>query len=229
MFPTLLLTNNLGDTFLNQVKGGSGQLVCNFIVDSANGNGLGVRSLKGPGIAAVYMHTSSTPAGGNPNPAAGYALVKFSKGFSGYLSGTSGFVAPVSGTPINVTTGVTAGLAYVITSLGTTTADQWQLLGLPVNLVPAVGMAFIAPATVVATGTGTIEVQLATGSGVDHVEVIGDPNLTVNTTDDTGATMVLVFIGPTSSGSTIPKPVAPADGTVVGLTFVMTANPNDAV
>lgn len=43
-------------------------LDCNFIVDSTNGNGLGIRSLKGPGIAHVYMHTTATPAVGNPNP-----------------------------------------------------------------------------------------------------------------------------------------------------------------
>src|ERR1700677_2888352 len=38
-------------------------LSCNFIVDSANGNGLGLRSLKGPGIQAVYMNSASAPAG----------------------------------------------------------------------------------------------------------------------------------------------------------------------
>src|ERR1035437_5675784 len=32
---------------------------CNFIVDSTNGNGLGIRSLKGPGVAHVYMHSSA--------------------------------------------------------------------------------------------------------------------------------------------------------------------------
>src|ERR1700679_2275117 len=33
-------------------------LDCNFIVDSANGNGLGLRSLKGPGIKNVFMQSS---------------------------------------------------------------------------------------------------------------------------------------------------------------------------
>lgn len=45
-------------------------LDCNFIVDSTNGNGLGIRSLKGPAIKDVFMHTSATPAPGNPNPSA---------------------------------------------------------------------------------------------------------------------------------------------------------------
>jgi len=38
----------------------------NFVVDSTNGNGLGIRNLKGPGVANVYMQTSATPAKGNP-------------------------------------------------------------------------------------------------------------------------------------------------------------------
>src|ERR1035437_5544829 len=38
---------------------------CNFVVDSTNGNGLGIRSLKGSGVQQVFMNTSagSLPAG----------------------------------------------------------------------------------------------------------------------------------------------------------------------
>lgn len=43
---------------------------CNFVVDSTNANGLGLSSLKGPCVSSVYMHTSATPALGNPNPGA---------------------------------------------------------------------------------------------------------------------------------------------------------------
>lgn len=32
---------------------------CNFIVDSTNGNGLGIRSLKGPYVQNVFMNTSA--------------------------------------------------------------------------------------------------------------------------------------------------------------------------
>ena len=39
---------------------------CNFVVDSTNGNGLGIRNLKGPVVANVYMQTTATPAPGNP-------------------------------------------------------------------------------------------------------------------------------------------------------------------
>jgi hypothetical protein len=38
-------------------------LSCNFVVDSTNGNGLGIRSLKGPGIKSVFMLSSASFTG----------------------------------------------------------------------------------------------------------------------------------------------------------------------
>lgn len=221
--PTLNLKNQFGEVSKNWVlpAASSNQIDINFIVDSTNGNGLGIRSLKGPSSAlvkAVYMHTSATPATGNPNPASGYILVQFANNYSQYDGGYVGFVSAVSGTPINVTTGVMAGLSYIITSVGTTTATGFQSLGLPLGLTPTPGQAFVAPATATTTGTGTIEVPLATGSGVDHFEVIGDPNSTVGATG--GATLISVALGATSSSVTTFAPTAPANNTVVGMRFV---------
>src|ERR1700731_2634369 len=70
-------------------------LSCNFVVDSTNGNGLGIRSLKGSGIANVFKHTSATPCNCNygalnPNPAPGNILVVFENQFNRYLSGFNG-------------------------------------------------------------------------------------------------------------------------------------------
>lgn len=229
LYPNTVSKNQFGETINAFAVGGSSQLACNFVVDSTNGNGLGLRSLKGAGIKAVYMHTSATPAVGNPNPAVGYILVQFAAGYSGYVSGTSGFVGTVSGTPINVTTGVTAGLAYTIVSVGTTTAAQWQILGLPANVTPAVGATFIAIATTTATGTGVIEVPLATGSGISHIELIGDPNATCLPTDGSGGSLVCLCLGATNSSTTTFVAKAPADGTVIGLTFKMLSSPNQPI
>jgi len=245
MYPSLVLENQFGEVSNNFIKGGSNQINCNFIVDSTNGNGLGIRSLKstGPGVKAVYMHTSATPDPSNPNPAAGYILIEFETGYAGYVNGAYGFVSPVSGTPINVTSGVTLGLVYVIVSVGTTSAAQWQLLGLPANITPAVGVAFVAKASTTATGTGVVEVQKASGAGVTQIQVIGDPNLSVNTADGKSGTMVLVCLGNasytpagTNDSSTpplftgtpatiLPGVAAPADGTVIGLAFNMVPLP----
>src|ERR1019366_316582 len=76
----------------------------NWVVDSTNGNGLGIRSLKSNGyVRNVFMHTSATPGVNdsytNPNPAVGYALIQFKNSFKYYLGGFTGFVSPISGTP----------------------------------------------------------------------------------------------------------------------------------
>lgn len=256
-------------------------LDCNFIVDSTNGNGFGVRSLdKGGRISKVYMHTTAAFTGtshtttsitgiasgtstllvgmpvqgsgivagttiasivsssaitlsaatsssttgsityqaiGSPNPAAGYIYVILQDNYNAYISGGAGFVAPVSGTPINVTTGVTAGLAYIIVSLGTTTTAQWQKLGLPTNITPAVGVSFIAPLTTTATGTGVIEVPATAGSNIDHIEVIGNSNLmNSNGSYIQGKGNGMQFILACNKANAL---TAPADSTVIGLTF----------
>lgn len=258
-------------------------LDCNFIVDSTNGNGFGVRSLKPSGrIHRVYMNTSAAFTGtshtstsitgiasgtsslvvgmpvqgsgipalttiasivdsgsitlsaatststtgsityqavGNPNPAAGYILVQLQDNYNTYLGGYSGFSPTVSGTPINVTTGVTAGLVYVIVSLGTTTVAQWNKIGVPTNVTPAVGVSFVAPVTTTATGTGVIEVPKSTGSGIDHIESIGNPNL-MNSTGayiaGNGNGMQLILACYKNTVLT-----APTDGTVIGMNFYL--------
>jgi len=104
---------------------------CNFVVDSANGNGLGIRSLKGSGVQAVYMHTSSTPATGNPNPASGFALIQLSNNYNRYCGGFSGFISPVTGSALNINSGsaaLTVGNPYVITSVGHAAAGQASIV-----------------------------------------------------------------------------------------------------
>ena len=73
---------------------------CNFVVDPTNGNGLGIRNLKGQGVQNVFMHTSATPGKGpngllNPNPASGLIMIQFADNFTRYYGGFSGFVSPV--------------------------------------------------------------------------------------------------------------------------------------
>lgn len=176
----------------------------NFIVDSTNGNGLGIRSLKSNGfVQNVFMHTSSTPgsSGGflNPNPLAGFAVIQFKNNFNYYLGGFSGFVSPIINTTTSTTSGLTLGQAYVITVLGTTTLAEWQAIGLPLGLTPTVGQTFIA----IATGTGgshTGKVGTPSVSGVSSIEVVGDPNQTLNNSSiatNAGARIILQFLGST--------------------------------
>ena len=189
---------------------------CNFVVDSANGNGLGIRSLKGPGVANVYMHTSATPAGGNPNPASGEIVVKLQDNYSQYFGGFSGWVNPVGAS----TTSSKANVINIITVLGTATLTQWQAVGLPVGQTPAVGVSFIGSSASLIGGSAQTAIALATGAGIDHIEAVGDSNLMVG---PTGSQSGLAGIGATLYyrcylNTTL---TAPADGTVISLAFYL--------
>jgi hypothetical protein len=198
---------------------------CNFIVDSTNGNGLGIRSLKGQGVANVFMHTSSTPGHGsngqlNPNPQSGIIYVQLTDNFQRYYGGFSGQVSPLSGSSLNVDTvsaDLTVGHAYVITTLGTSTSADWLALGVPPGVTPAPGVAFIAAVTGAGTGTGTV--QAPSASGIDHIEVVGDNNLTlgpvpVGPSPNVGGWMMFQCLLNTTL-------TAPTNGTAIGLSFYM--------
>jgi len=185
---------------------------CNFVVDSTNGNGLGLRSLKGPTVSAAYMNTSATPAAGNPNPGAGIIIIQLADNYNRSLSGFNAIVSPVSGTPL---TSVTAGLTYVIVSVGTTTQAQFQAKGLPAGFVPQVGSAFVATASGALGGTGAVEVAATAGSNITNIETIGDPNTTIsNSVSGKGAQIILRCM---KNGAA----QAPADGTVISLSFYL--------
>ena len=213
---------------------------CNFIVDSTNGNGLGIRSLKSNGwIRNVFMHTAESAGSNNgytnPNPAVGYALVQFKQNFNIYLGGFSGFVSPLSGTnvPIDASdASLTAGHAYVITSVGTSTLSDWQAVGLPPGLTPTIGQSFIATATGAGTGSGQVQIPVATGSGILVVDVIGSANASIansNIASDGGAWVLVRFLAATSSSVTTLVATAPADGSVVGMSFFFDQSSADPI
>lgn len=219
IYPSTVLKNQFGETSINSIVGGSGSLDCNFIVDVANGNGLGERSLKGAPCAKVFMHTSSTPASGNPNPPSGYILVQLASKYFGYVGGYSGWVSPLSGSNVNISSGLTQHNPYVIVSVGTSTAANWQAVGLPAGLTPTVGQAFIATTSSAGTGTGIVQAPLATSAGVLLTDVIGDAGQSAGATS--GANILIRVLGATNSSTTTLVATAPADNTVIGLHFVM--------
>lgn len=186
---------------------------CSFIVDSTNGNGLGLRSLKSAGmIKSVYMNTSATPAAGNPNPAAGIIQVRFADNYRRYVSGTSGFVGPTATSSTSTVTNV----INVISVLGTATTAQWVAVGLPIGVTPAVGAAFIATSSAVIGGSAQTILASATGAGIDHIEVVGDPNLTISPNPASANGIGGYIYLRCYEGTTL---TAPNAGTVVGLTF----------
>lgn len=160
-------------------------VTCDFVVDSTNGNGLGIRTLKGPLVKAVYMNTSATPAAGNPNPAAGTIVIQLQDNYSRVYTGGNSIASPLSGSSITPTgTNLTVGRAYTITALGAMTAADWIALGVPKGVVATstfgVGVSFIAKAQgATSGGTSSVQITAAAGSGICSIETVGDPNLSV--------------------------------------------------
>lgn len=206
------------------------QIDCNFVVDSTNGNGFGIRSLKGF-VSNVFMQTSATPAAGNPfinSVSKGLILVQLVEQYNKYLGGYAGFVSPTTGSALSISSSsvLTIGQVYIIVSVGTSTPANWQAMGLPTGVIPGDGVSFIASAT--GSGTGTGQVEAVGVSGNTHIEVVGDANQTIQSTNPVvlggttvGPYILMQCLGPTSVSNPTPIPVAPANGTVIGLTFVL--------
>lgn len=100
---------------------------CNFVVDSANSNGLGIRALKGAGVKDVFMYTSASAGRGNSgllNPMAqtasqGYALIQLQNNYARYCGGFQGFSSPLTGSNLAINaTALTVGVPYIITAVG---------------------------------------------------------------------------------------------------------------
>jgi hypothetical protein len=251
---------------------------CNFIVDIANGNGLGLRSLKGQGVKNVFMNstaaftgtshtstlidgiasgtgslvvgmpvqgsgipaltniasivssgsitlsaatTSSTTgsityqAVGSPNPAAGIIAVQLGDNYMRYYGGFSGFSGPTA----TLSTSTVANVINVIAVLGTATYAQWIAVGMPPGETPAVGLAFIANQSAVIGGSAETILAAATGSLIDHIETVGDPNLGINPIPVGGSPNVggwLFFRCYSETALT-----APAAGSAIALSFYL--------
>lgn len=176
------------------------EVAVSWVVDATNG--LGITSLKSNGwVRNVFMHTSTTPSANdgvtNPNPANGIAIIQLKQNMNVFLGMNYVFQAPVTGG--NVTTTV-AETTYIINSLGTTTTAQWQAVGLPEGLTPAVGQAFTATASQAIGGTGVV--KAVGSSGIVSAEVIGSPNSMISNSSiavNGGAYVLVQFLSATST------------------------------
>lgn len=206
-------------------------LSCNFIVDSTNGNGLGIRSLKGAGIASVYMTTSATPPAGAPGgatgPAAGTIVVRLQDNYNRLLGGAYSLVSPV-GASIKVdNSAMTIGVAYVIAVLGNSTPAQWHTLGVPPGVTPAVGVAFIATLIGIAgednTSTSRVAPTAANGTEILQLETVGDSNLSIapDPTQNQGYGAQIILQSRNDSSADHSAIVTPANGSVIQLTFLL--------
>lgn len=161
--------------------------------------------------------------------AAGIYQVNFTAPMSKFLGMGWNMWSPNSGSSILVASaGTVSGTTYVITILGTTTTAGWQSLGLPVGVTPAVGVAFKATATTTASGTGAVQVQLATGSGIAAIEMIGNPGLTMYPSGIGAANSYVIFqcLAATAAGTTTFVAADPASGSTLSLEFYFSDSSN---
>lgn len=198
-----------------------------FTVNPSDSAGYGVTGLKGAYIKNVFMHTSATPAAGNPNPASGYIMIQLTDNFNSYISSYSSIVSPNSGSNVAISgSSLTVGQVYVISVVGTSTAADWVALGVPVGITPAVGVSFVAAASGAGSGSGQVQLPGAAGSGIDHIEIVGDPNQMVApmqgiNTKITGSYFMFQCLAATSSSVTTLVAAAPASGSVINIQMLM--------
>lgn len=221
MNPTLILSNQFGEKSLNSILGGSGAIQAKFTVDPTNASGVSGATFS-PQISSIWMHTSTTPVAGSPNPVAGFMQINFAEGFLGFNAIMSAIQSPNSGTPILVTAGFTQGQAYTITVLGTTTASNWHSIGVPANVIPAVGVSFLAAAVTAGIGTGAV--QVPTVSNLIDMEIVGNPVLTA-----AGGYVILQLLSATSTSNPTPVVKAPTTGTIFNLSLSLDAQIDGAV
>lgn len=230
---------------------------CNFVVDVANGNGLGIRNLKGNGVKNVFMHTSATPGSNrgmlNPNPLTGYALIQLDKNYNRYCGGFYGCVSPVTGSNLAINaSALTAHQPYVVTSVGVGPAGTvtiqpvadvaGNLASKYFSLYDSYGNTFIIWFSVSGVGTAPtgiagILVQQSISTNDTAATIGADLVLTIQNLPSAvgSATMSFTASGTTTVTvvSTVNQPVAgpPADSVSAptGFTFAVTKSNTNTV
>lgn len=121
---------------------------------------------------------------------------------------------------------IPTGFTFAVTKFNSNLTN-WQTVGLPKGVVPAIGASFIALATGQSTGGGSTGTVSATGiSGVSSVEIYGNPNQSLSPipmggSPNRGAWLMVQFLAPTSASVTTLIPVKPTDATVVEMSFYL--------
>ncbi len=169
-------------------------------------------------VATTTSATASITyqAVGSPNPAAGEIVVKLQDNYNRLFTGYSSIIGPLGA----ATTSSKANVINVISTLGPATLAQWQAVGLPVGVTPAVGVTFVGSQAAVIGGSAQTAIMLAAGSGITNIEFAGNSNLSIA---PLGASSGLDGAGSTFYLRCMKNGVltAPTDGTNLSLSFYL--------
>lgn len=150
---------------------------------------------------------------------------------------TSTTSTPLAGGPADGASPLGTGFTFALTKY-TTNLQDWQQVGLPKGITPAVGVAFIATAVGYSTGGGSSGTVKAIGSAnVNSIQILGDMNLSIapipmGGSANTGGYILLSFLSDIPVGTndsatppvftgTAAAPAAPANGTVIRLGYLL--------
>lgn len=177
---------------------------CNFEIGAAGAVVSG--SLKGPMVSSVAK------------VATGIYQVRFQDNYNKFFGMKAIVKAPVTGANVALAS-ITPGVVYEITALGNSTAAQWLTAGLPAGVDAAVGAAFVAAAT----SGGTGQVKAIGVSGIEAVEVIGNPSLALYPIGigNIGGYVLFQCLGSTAVGDTTMVATNPASGSKLYLDFYL--------
>lgn len=171
----------------------------------------------------------------------GAALVLTIQNLPSGVSGVSSFTAagtttvtvtstkavPLAGAPADGV--IPTGFTFAQTVFATNLRD-WQGVGVPLGVVPAVGVSFIATAVGYSTGGGSSGTVISPGvTGISSVEVIGDPTQSLSPipmggSGHAGGWIMVQFVGATAAGDTTNIAVAPTALSVCSLSFYLEAS-----
>lgn len=155
--------------------------------------------------AALVVTLAALPALQPGNPSAPAGVFGFTAAGTTTVTVTSTVNAPLPGGPADGA--VATGFTFAVTKDQTNT-QNWQAVGLPKGVVPAVGASFIATATGYSTrGGSTGTTKLSTVSGISAIEVIGDANQSISPiamggSPNNGAWILVQFLAPSTTAVT---------------------------
>jgi Ice-binding-like len=230
--PTILLTGGASASNVYFVVGSSatinsgtagvfnGNIIAEASITDSLGGTVNGSLIALTGAVTLSAATLSNAQSGGSTMGSGLIVVTLNDNYNRYFSEVDCDVRSPLNTP---SASITAGQAYSVQSLGTTTPAQWQAAGFLLNQMtnvingvgyPQINAAFIAASTQTIPGAPTVASTL--WSGIDHIEVVGDPNKTIapNFQQGIGAQIIMQCY---AAGA----PAAPVDGSVVSLMFYL--------
>lgn len=172
--------------------------------------------------AALAVTLAALPAAQPGNLSAPSGVFGFTTAGTTTVTATSTLNAPLPGAPAEGL--IATGFTFAVTK-DQTNLQNWQAVGLPKGVNPAVGVSFIATATGYSSrGGSTGLVQLALVSSISNVEIVGAASLSMapipmGGSSNVGGWILLKFLAATSASVTTQIATAPAAASIVHASF----------